>query len=303
MGLILKEMISIGENRLITAGVMSPKVDAELLYMDLAGIDKTRLFMEWSREIDDKICEEYFERIARRAGREPLQYITGKQSFMGIDFTVNEKVLIPRPETELMVEHAIKMIRGSRPDEGAPAEAAELLKKAAARKKWSVLDLCCGSGAIGVTIANRCMNAKVTATDISPEAVEVAKKNAAKARVKVRFSVGDLFSAGKAKKDFDMIISNPPYVKTMMIPILQEEVKDHEPVSALDGGTDGLDFYRRIIEEAPQHLKKKGLLILETGHDQGDDIRKLVEEQRAYEDCVILKDYNNQDRVCIALAR
>ena len=113
----------------------------------------------------------------------------------------------------------------------------------------------------------------------------------------------DLFSAGKAKKNFDMIISNPPYVKTMMIPILQEEVKDHEPVSALDGGADGLDFYRRIIEEAPQHLKKKGLLILETGHDQGDDIRKLVEEQGAYEDCVILKDYNNQDRVCIALAR
>ncbi|MDO4860896.1 MAG: HemK/PrmC family methyltransferase, partial [Bacillota bacterium] len=144
---------------------------------------------------------------------------------------------------------------------------------------------------------------KVTATDSSEAAVEVAKKNAAKARTKVRFKTGDLLGAVKAKKQFDMIISNPPYVPTHMIPILQEEVKKYEPLTALDGGEDGLDFYRRIISEAPAYMRSGGVLILETGHDQGKAIEDLIRAESAYEDCIIIKDYNKHDRVCIALVK
>ena len=305
MSLTLKEMIAIGENQLINAGVMNPKVDAELLYMDLRGIDRTRLFMEWSNEIDEGLSEQYFERVDRRSSREPLQYITGTQDFMGIDFAVDENVLIPRPETEMMVEYAIRIITGNTEGITDKAESweTELLKKISPRKKWNVLDLCCGSGAIGVTIAHRCANTKVTATDNSEAAIEVAKKNAAKARVKVRFSKGDLLGAVKAKRHFDMIISNPPYVPTHLIPILQEEVKNYEPMAALDGGKDGLDFYRRIIKDAPGYIKEGGVLILETGHDQGQQIRELIEKESAYADCMILKDYNRHDRVCVAVLK
>ncbi len=306
MSLTLKEMIAIGENQLINAGVMNPKVDAELLYMDMRGIDRTRLFMEWSKEIDEDTCNQYFELVDRRGSREPLQYITGTQEFMGLDFSVDENVLIPRPETEFMVEHALKIILGKVP--GEPAEEGTdgketLPGRIPTRKKWNVLDLCCGSGAIGVTIAHRCAGAKVTATDNSEAAVEVARKNAAKARTKVRFKTGDLLGAVKAKKQFDMIISNPPYVPTHMIPILQDEVKKFEPLTALDGGEDGLDFYRRIIAEAPAYMKSGGVLILETGHDQGKAIEALIRAESAYEDCTIIKDYNKHDRVCIALVK
>ena len=313
MSLTLKEMIAIGENQLINAGVMNPKVDAEILYMDMRGIDKTRLFMEWGNEIDDDTCEQYFQLVDRRGKREPLQYITGTQEFMGLEFAVDENVLIPRPETEFMVEHALKIIlgRASGDDNTATGEAAsngtmseaELLTKILPRKKWNVLDLCCGSGAIGVTIAHRCMNAKVTATDNSAAAIEVAKRNAEKARAKVRFKTGDLLGAVKAKHQFDMIISNPPYVPTHMIPILQEEVKNYEPIEALDGGEDGFDFYRRIIKDAPGYLKMDGVLILETGHDQGNAIADLINADNAYFGCAVLKDYNKHDRVCIALMK
>ncbi len=306
MSLTLKEMIAIGENQLINAGIMNPKVDAELLYMDMRGVDRTRLFMEWSKEIDEDTCNQYFELVDRRGAREPLQYITGTQEFMGLDFAVDKNVLIPRPETEFMVEHALKIILGKVSGGSAEEETAgerDLLGRIPPRKKWNVLDLCCGSGAIGVTIAHRCAGAKVTATDSSEAAVEVAKKNAAKARTKVRFKTGDLLGAVKAKKQFDMIISNPPYVPTHMIPILQEEVKKYEPLTALDGGEDGLDFYRRIISEAPAYMKSGGVLILETGHDQGKAIEDLIRAESAYEDCMIIKDYNKHDRVCIALVR
>ena len=297
-------MIAIGENQLINAGIMNPKVDAELLYMDMRGIDRTRLFMEWGSEVDDDTCDQYFKLVDRRGKREPLQYITGSHEFMGLDFAVDENVLIPRPETEFMVEHALKIILGKASDNKEEAENdADLLSRITPRKKWKVLDLCCGSGAIGVTIAHRCANAKVTATDNSEAAVEVAKKNAAKARTKVRFTTGDLFERLKAKKQFDMIISNPPYVPTHMIPILQEEVKDHEPLAALDGGTDGLDFYRRIVKEAPEYIRSGGVLMLETGHDQGKAIEELIRAEDAYEDCVIMKDYNMHDRVLLAVLK
>lgn len=293
------DLVKMGENQLISSKVPNPKKDAEDLYMGMLGIDRTRFFMDWSREVDDSQCEKYFALIEKRAKRMPLQYIIGYQEFMGLKIEVNPSVLIPRPETELLVEQAVKIMlsKGQQPSPLADGE--EFSDKIASRKNWKVLDLCCGSGAIGIAVAHRCSNAKVTACDISSAAIETAKKNAQNARVKITFEQGDLFEA-IGKKDYDMILSNPPYVKTVVLPTLQEEVKDYEPLLALDGGQDGLEFYRRIIAQAPVHLKRQGVLILETGHDQGEDIKAFVRANGSFEDCAVMKDYNGHDRIVVA---
>lgn len=298
MSMIVKDMIRMGENRLIAANIMNPKTDAEELYMFITGSDRTEFFMQWNDSLDDRICDRYFDLIEKRCTRVPLQHLTGYQEFMGLKIEVNDKVLIPRPETEALVEQAVKIVLAKNTESSNLSEDTDFFQKIASRRKWKILDLCCGSGVIGITMAHRCANAKVTVTDISSDAVKLAKKNAADTRVKLNFECGNLFEP-IAKKQYDLIISNPPYVKTYMIPILQEEVKNHEPIMALDGGEDGLDFYRRIIEEAPAHLKKQGVLMLEIGHDQGADIKKLIEKNGAFGECLIMKDFNDYDRAAI----
>lgn len=302
MSLVLKDMLGTGEYRLMQAGVMNPKADAEELYMHLMGVDKTRIFMDRDKPVDIEIRKQYFELIDRRKKREPLQYIVGTQNFMGMDFIVNEKVLIPRPETEQVVERALKIILNKKKSIDERRDERDFIGKISPRRIWKVLDLCCGCGAIGVTVAKRCMNARVTATDISKEAIVTAEKNAAKFRAKVEFYCGDVFEPVR-KKSYDIIISNPPYIKSYMIPVLQEEIKTFEPLSALDGGEDGLDFYRCIISEAPAHLKRRGVLIMETGHDQGHETKALVEKNAAYSQCMVIKDLNGYDRILIATVK
>lgn len=283
-------LVKEGEYQLSKAFCMDPKIDAQELYCYLTGLDKVSLFLKAEEEVDPETEEKYMELIRRRAERIPLQHITGVQEFMGYTFKVNPHVLIPRQDTEMLVTEAAKTIQST------PREKLSFFEKLKGRKEWDVLDLCCGSGAVGISLAKICSNVKVTATDISAEAVETAEANAEDLRVKVRFLTGDMFEPVKGRK-FDMIVSNPPYIRTNMISILQEEVKDHEPLNALDGGRDGLDFYRTIVEKAADFLKPEGFLLVEIGHDQGEDLRKMLKDSGKYSPAVVIKDLPGRDRV------
>ena len=298
MSLPLKELIKIGENQLREAGVMDSARDAKDLYCFVDKLDAVGLMMHWQDILADNTCEAYFELIERRAGGEPMQYITGVQEFMGLTFNVNPSVLIPRQDTETMVEDAL-----------------ELMSKGTLRGEVfvekpnfkDVLDLCTGSGAIGVSLAKLGNDLKVTCSDLSKEALETAKGNALANGLKsIKFEQGDLFTpfCGKlGRKKFDFIISNPPYIESEVIPTLQTEVKDHEPMMALDGGEDGLDFYRQIAVEAPGHLKKGGVLMMEIGYNQGEAVCKLLEETERFEKVVCLKDLAHKDRIIVGLLK
>lgn len=290
MSLIMKELIQIGESALDKAGCMDPKIDAELIMMFMLSMNRQQLFIKSPNLLDEKTCEAYFKLIDVRAGGTPVQYITGEQEFMGISFIVNENVLIPRQDTETLVEEVIREVK-----EGT-------VRNKAPRSGYQILDLCCGSGAIGVSLCKHLEDVKVTAADISDKAIAVAKMNAQNAGVgkRMKFLAGDLFCSlrkGIGGTKFHMIVSNPPYIKRDVIPTLQREVAEHEPMLALDGGEDGLDFYRRIIKEAPDYLKPNGLLFLEIGHDQGEAVCALAEDTDRFEDLQIIKDLPGLDRV------
>lgn len=322
-------LIKEGEYRLAKAGVMDAKLDAEELYCFLTGIDKLQIFMKAEEEVDEDVERKYLALIARRAERIPLQYITGVQEFMGHKFKVDQNVLIPRQDTETLVVEAGRTIQTT------SRAKVSLFDRLRGGKEWDVLDLCCGSGAIGISLAKACDNIRLTGADISPAAIAVATANAKALRVKAEYFQGDLFdalqnapqgSSGKSRKldkerkkseknedhedhadhsdrkgrkspRFDMIVCNPPYIRTNMIAVLQEEIKTYEPRQALDGGRDGLDFYRRIIKEAPAHLKKDGYLFFEIGHDQGEDLRKMLKDDGHYTPAEVIRDLPGRDRV------
>ena len=286
------EVLEVGIRRLQEAKVADAKRDAESLLLFLMHEDRKFLFLHRNDGTDEYQADAYFDLIDRRAEGEPLQYIVGNQEFMGLPFDVNESVLIPRQDTETLVELA--------------------LEKAKEKKRsLAVLDMCCGSGAIAVSIAHFLPKAKVTACDISAEALAVAQKNAEKNGLggRIDFRESDLFHVKKRnkiiqmKETFDMILSNPPYIPTDVIGTLQTEIKDHEPLTALDGGADGLDFYRRISQDASVNLKKGGFLILEIGSDQADSVSSLLEASEDYEDIEIHKDLAGLDRVVICRKR
>jgi release factor glutamine methyltransferase len=268
-----------GMKQLEDAGVDSPKHDAETLYCWLMHVKPDRFFMEWAESADDRTTEQYLDLIARRAAREPLQYIIGTQDFMGFTMKVKPGVLIPRLDTETVVEKAAALLEGS--------------------KAPDVLDLCCGSGAIGIAVA-KMTDAKVTSTDLSDTAVSLTRENASANGAGITVLHGDLFAPVKRKK-YDMVISNPPYIRTDVIPTLMPEVRDYEPIEALDGGEDGLDFYRRVIEEAPDHIKDDGLLVFEIGDDQGAAVTSLLSESERFDDAEVSQDLAGRDRMVIAV--
>ena len=283
-------LVKEGEYKLAKAFCMDAKIDAEELFCFVTGMDKVGLFLRANEEVDPEIEAKYMELIDERAKRIPLQHITGTQEFMGNTFKVSPDVLIPRQDTETLVEEAARAIQNT------PKEKLTFMEKLRGAKEWEVLDLCCGSGAIGISLAKICSNIKVTASDISEAAIAVASENADNLRAKVKFVKGDMFAPHAGKK-FDMIVSNPPYIRTAMISILQEEVKTHEPLGALDGGRDGLDFYRVIVDKAADHLKPGGFLMLEIGHDQGEDLRKMLKDDGRYTPAEVIKDLPGKDRV------
>jgi len=283
-------LVKEGEYRLSKAFCMDPKIDAQELYCFLTGMDKVTMFLKAEEEVDPETEEKYMELIAKRAERVPLQHITGVQEFMGYTFKVDPHVLIPRQDTETLVTEAARTIQQT------PREKLSFIEKLKGSKEWHVLDLCCGSGAVGISLEKICGNIKVTASDISGEAIKIAEENAASLHSKIKFVQGDMFEPHHGKK-FDMIVSNPPYIKTNMISILQDEVKKHEPLEALDGGRDGLNFYRTIVNEAADHLKPDGFLIMEIGHDQGEDLRKTLKDSQRYTPAEVIKDLPGRDRV------
>lgn len=283
-------LVKEGEYRLSKAFCMDPKIDAQELYCFLTGMDKVNLFLKAEEEVDAETEKKYMELIARRAQRIPLQHITGEQEFMGYAFKVNPDVLIPRQDTETLVSEAARTIQKT------PREKLSFFEKLKGGKEWEVLDLCCGSGAVGISLAKICGNIRVTASDISEAAIRTAEENAKNLRVKIKFYQGNMFEPHNGKK-FDMIVTNPPYIKTNMISILQDEVKKHEPLKALDGGRDGLDFYRIIVEKAAEYLKPEGFLMMEIGHDQGEDLRKMLKDAGKYTPAEVIKDLPGRDRV------
>ena len=228
--------------------------------------------------------EEFQKRIYARIEGVPLQYILGMQEFMGLPFRVNESVLIPRLDTEVLVENVIETINRM-----------NLISP-------EVLDLCTGSGAIGISIASKVSDAVVTMTDASEKALQTAMSNAGLNGVNRHcvFLLGDMFDAVPEDKRYDVIVCNPPYIPSDVIETLDIEVKDHEPRMALDGGKDGLDYYRIIADKASLHLKTGGVLALEIGAEQAADVKKLLNNANTYEGIRVIRDLAHLDRAIIA---
>ena len=250
--------------------------EADYLICDTLGIKKAQMLNldTLTTSQQNKILKV----LQKRKQHIPLNKIFKKQNFYGLDFYINDHVLAPRQDTEILVEQAIKYINDQ-------------------QQVQKVLDLCTGSGAIAITIAKN-TNSKVTATDISKRALAVATKNAKNLDAKVTFLQSDAFKDLKPSSKFDIIISNPPYIPTKVIETLDEEVKNHDPLIALDGGEDGLDFYKIIADNAPKHLSKGGVLMLEIGYDQKQSVPKLL--QTKFKDIQVLNDYGGNPRVVIA---
>lgn len=276
----IKQLLENETKKLIEKQVLDPKLKARILLSHLLKKDKMYLVINDTEEVDISIEKQFEEAVEKLGQGYPVEYITCKKEFMGLEFFVNENVLIPQPDTEILVEEAINLIK---------------------EKKIShVLDLCTGSGAIAISIANYTKDVKLVASDISNEALKVAKKNAKKLNMddKVSFVQSNLFD-NLEKDSFDMIVTNPPYIKTKVIDTLDEEVKK-EPMLALDGGEDGLDFYKKIIEEVPSYLSKDGYLCMEIGYDQKEEVILLLKNNGGYTNILAKKDLSGNDRVIIA---
>ncbi len=257
--------------------VDAPRLTAELLLAHTLKVDRVKLYVDLDRPLEKEELSAYRGLIQRRLGGEPTQYLVGHKEFYGRRFEVDPRVLIPRPETELLVEAVLR----------------ELPKDAPCR----VLDLCTGSGCVAVTVAAERPQASVWAVDLSPRALEVARLNADKHGVagRVTFYEGDLYAPLPPGARFDVVASNPPYVKSAELPGLQREVQ-REPKEALDGGADGLDVVRRIAAHALPHLKPGGLLALEIGDDHGEAVRQVLVRAGCH-DVRIEKDLARHDRL------
>lgn len=296
MSLLVKEMLTMGEKQLMDSDIADATRDCKILYCYMMDIPFSKIILEYQKVLQDRLCDKYFELIDRRSKGEPVQYIMGCQEFMGLEFIVNENVLIPRQDTETLVEDALEIINtGTLRGEDMDVK----------RKEWDILDLCTGSGAIGVSLARIANKVNVTCSDISEGAIKVAKENAQKHGLakSMKFKQGDLlkpFANHFRKKRFDMIISNPPYIKSSVIPTLQREVCEHEPLSALDGGESGLDFYERIVSGVGSHLKKGGVLLMEIGNDQGEAVSGLLSRNGEFTSIRVLRDLSQRDRIVFA---
>lgn len=273
----IKELLEYGKNNLIEKE--EPYRLSKMLLKSILNVDTTYLLINSEKEINKEIENKYKKGINDLKSGKPLQYITNKQEFMGLDFYVDENVLIPQPDTEILVEEVLKKI--------------EKLNG-----KTNVLDICTGSGAIGVSIAKNATNANVTMSDISENALKVAQKNAKTNEVldKCKFIKSNMFE--NIEEKYDVIVSNPPYIKSKIIKTLEKEVQN-EPLIALDGGEDGLDFYKIIIQTAYKHLKENGILALEIGYDQKEEVIKLIEESNKYINIYCKKDLAGNDRIII----
>lgn len=269
-----REAFAHGEEKLNTVGIVDARNDAWLLLTFVCKIDRTFYYSHMDDEMPEGQLAEYENVLSKRAEHIPLQYITGEQDFMGLPFHVNEAVLIPRQDTETLVEQALKIIRPG----------------------MKVLDMCTGSGCILISILKNVVDVEGYGYDISKQAINVAKENAKLNGVTATFEKSDLFDM--VTDTFDVIVSNPPYIPTDVIAELMPEVAVYEPFGALDGKEDGLHFYRRIVTECKEYLKPEGMLLFEIGHDQGETVPELMKEA-GFKDVRVIKDLAGNDRVVI----
>lgn len=277
----VQELLTKGYENLKEEGIESYILDCQLILGKVLNLDRMSIIINGSLSVSEEKALEYFDLVKKRKLKMPLKYITESTEFMGIDFYVKKGVLIPRPDTEILVE--------------------EILKEIKAGKLSKVCDVCCGSGAIGLSIAKLLDNAAVICADIDDRACEVTQKNIEllSLKSKAKFIKSDLLKfAVEEKLCFDVIVSNPPYIKSDVIPTLMEDVKDYEPYIALCGGEDGLDFYRRITEESLFVLKKGGILAYEIGYDQGNEVSEILKKHN-YGDIRVVKDLAGLDRAVI----
>ena len=261
--------------RLKEAGVPEYQLDARLLLEYVCGIDYNTLLVHGDRDVSPEEEKKYNELIEKRASRVPLAYIVGYQEFMGLTFDVNENVLVPNQDTETLAEEALRELSDG----------------------MRFMDLCTGSGCVALSILNYTNDTSCVMTDISDKAIEVATGNRDRLGFSDRAEIvkTDLFPQDDDKK-FDMIVSNPPYIRTDVIATLPPEVGKGEPYIALDGGQDGLIFYRRIIENAPKWLYTSGWLMMEIGYDQGDAVAGLMKDG-GFHEVEVIKDLGGNDRV------
>jgi release factor glutamine methyltransferase len=280
------EVIQKSADFLSNKGVDSPRLHAELLIAHVLKLPRMKLYLNFERKLSDAELDAVRELVKRRGQREPLQHITGSTSFCGLEIMVNRSVLVPRPETELLAEAGWQFLNE--------------LKTQDARCK-TALDFGAGSGCIAIALAVKCPTANIVAIEASTEALIVARQNAERNNVssRIEFLHGDGFAALPSGTSFDLIVSNPPYIPSAEITTLQPEVRDFDPRTALDGGADGLDFYRRLAAEAVAFLKPEGRIMVEFGDDQGGNIKNIFEAQ-AWITEAIIEDYTKRPRIFTA---
>lgn len=257
-------------------GLENARLQAELLLAAVLDMKRLDLYLQFERPLHIEEVNAYRDYVRRRAQRVPVQYILGAAAFRELELTVTPDVLIPRPETEVLVDVALELL----PTDG------------------RVLDLCCGSGAIALSLKWELPEISVVATDISQAALAVARANGASCDLEIEWLSSDLFAV--VDGDFDLVVSNPPYVKSSDLDHLEPEVRDHEPQLALDGGTDGLDYYRRIAHQASDYIRPGGHLLLEVGEGQSAEVEKLLAEVECFAEVQTKLDLNEVPRVVVA---
>ena len=267
-----QKLYETGKDRLEKAGIQEAALDARLLLEEVCRTDRNTLLVHGDRAVTEEEETQFRIFIERRSTHEPLQQITGWQEFMGLRFSVTEDVLVPRQDTETLVEEVMRYLRDG----------------------MEILDVCTGSGCILLSLLRYSNGCRGVGCDISEKALAVAGQNAKELGISAQFVQSDLFESIEGR--FEYIVSNPPYIRKDMIPTLMEEVRDHEPLIALDGGEDGLDFYRKITREATEHLYSGGMLFFEIGYDQGEAVKLLMEEE-GYEEVTVSQDLAGLDRV------
>lgn len=278
----IQEAIQKSAEFLEKRGVDSPRLQAELLLAHVLQLPRLKLYLQFDRAIPEPQISSLRELVKRRGMREPLQHILGNAAFCGIELKVNRHVLVPRPETELLAERAATFL------------------SALTTQPSTLLDLGTGSGCLAIQLAVQFPQVRGLAVDISPEALAVARENALACKVaeRVEFLLGDLFAPLAVGSRFDLIVSNPPYIPSPEIATLQPEVRDFDPRAALDGGADGLDFYRRLAAEAATWLKPEGRLMVEFGDSQAPALGKLFAEHKWMVEAVV-PDYSRRERILV----
>lgn len=276
----IKELINYGKKLLIKNEIQDSTIIAKTLAEYILQMDRMQIVINEEKEIEEDEKTRYYLALIEIIQGMPLQYITNKQEFMNLEFYVDENVLIPQPDTETLVEEVINIAKDN-------------------KGKLEILDMCTGSGCIGISLAKNITNSDITMTDISKNALNIAKINCEKNEIKnnVEFKESNMFK--NISKKYDIIVSNPPYIQKNIIKTLPKNVQK-EPLIALDGGEDGLDFYKILVDEAYKFLNDEGYLCLEIGYDQKEEVIKLLNDNENYKEICCKKDLSGNDRIIVA---